>query len=190
MFFSTRSTSCSIHMLAFALIPFMEYDVVFPSTFVNSFTLVFKTGDSSFAAHCFAFCLDCSFRSRVCSSDSLTLSACVKKNFSSSATSEVEVVIPIGVVWISSLIWRRILSVTLSSSLEKKAVLLNQRNVCYFEVKFQHIITCIPECWRNCLYLEKAGDGLVVCQDNCWLCCFPQNVCKFEKCHIDYEKFF
>ena len=52
----------------------MEYDVAFPSIFVNSFTLVFKASDSSFAAHCFAFCRDCSFRSRVCSSDSLGLS--------------------------------------------------------------------------------------------------------------------
>ena len=30
----------------------------------------------------------------------------------------------------------------------------------FFEVKLQHIIACIPECWRNCLCLEKAGDGL------------------------------
>ena len=88
---------------------------------MNSFTLVFKAGDSSFAAHCFAFCLDHSFRSRVCSSDSLPSSACVKKNCSSSATSEEEVVNSIGVVWISSLILRRIFSVTLIYSLERKS---------------------------------------------------------------------
>ena len=99
----------------------MEYDVPFPSMFVNSFTLVFKTDDSSFAAHCFAYCFDCSFRSRVCSSDSLLLPACVKKNFSSSATSEEEVVTSMGVVWISSLILRRIFSLTLSSSQERKS---------------------------------------------------------------------
>ena len=96
MFFSTRSISCSTRILALALIPFMEYDVVFPSILVNSFTLVFKADDSSFAAHCFAFCRDCSFRSRVCSSDSLRLYDCVKKSCSSSATSEEEVVTSIG----------------------------------------------------------------------------------------------
>ena len=121
MFFSTRLTSCSTRILAFALFPLMEYDVVLPSIFVNSFTLVFKTGDSSFAAHCFAFRFDCSFRSRICSSHSLLSSACVKNNCSSSATSEEEVVTSIGVVWISFLILRRIFSVTLSSSLEKKS---------------------------------------------------------------------
>ena len=104
---------------------------MFPSIFGNSFTLVFKAGDSSFAAHCFAFCRDCSFRSRVCSSDSLVSSACVKKNCSSSATSEEEVVTSIGVVWISSLILRRIFSVTLSSSLERKsAAVLTDPAIC------------------------------------------------------------
>ena len=121
MFCNTRSTSCSTRILAFALIPFIEYDVVFPSIFVNSFTFVFKAGDSSFAAHCFAFFRDCSFRSNVCSSDSLPSSACVKKICYSSATSEEEVFTSIGVVWISSLILRRIFSVTFSSSLERKS---------------------------------------------------------------------
>ena len=121
MFFSTRSTSCSTRILAFALIPFMEYDVVFQSIFVNSFTLVFKTGDSSFAPHCFAFCLDCSFCPRVCSSDSLLSSECVKKTCFSSATSEEEVVTSKGVVGISSLILRRIFYLILSSSLGRKS---------------------------------------------------------------------
>ena len=131
MFFSTRSTSCFTRILALALLPFMEYDVVFPSAFVNSFTLVFRAGDSSFAAYCFAFCRDCFFRSRVCFSDSLALSACVKKSCSSSATSEEEVVTSIGVVWISYLILRRIYSVTLSSSLERKsAAVLTDPAIC------------------------------------------------------------
>ena len=55
IFFNTRSTTCSARICAFALIPFIEYDVVFPSIFVNSFTLVSKTDGSSFAAHCFVF---------------------------------------------------------------------------------------------------------------------------------------
>ena len=99
-----------------------------PVDLCEFFTLVFQTGDSSFAAHCFAIRLDRSFRSRVCSSDSLLSCACVKKNCSSSATSEEEVVTSIGVVWISSLILRCIFCVTLSSSLERKsaAVLTDQ----------------------------------------------------------------
>ena len=109
----------------------MEYDVVFLSIIVNSFTHVFKTGDSSFAAHCFAFCPDLSFRSRVCSSDSLLSSACVKKNCSSSATSDEEVVTSICVVLISSLILRRIFFVTLSSTLERtSAVVLTDPATC------------------------------------------------------------
>ena len=131
MLFSTRSTFCSTPILAFASIPFMEYDVVFPSIFVNSSTFVFKTGDSSFAAHCFAFCLDRSFRSRVRSYGSLESSACVKKTCSSSATSEEEVILSIRVVWISSLILKRIFSVTLSSSLERKsAAVLTEPAMC------------------------------------------------------------
>ena len=98
IFFRTRSTSCSTRILAFALIPLIEYDVVLPSTFVNSFTLVFKAGDSSFAANRFAFCRDCSFRLRVCSSDSSPSSVWVKKIYSSSAISEEDVVTSIGVV--------------------------------------------------------------------------------------------
>ena len=62
-------------------------------------------------------------------------------------------------------------------------------NVCYFEVKLHHIITCIPGCWRNCLCLEKTCDGLVVRQSHCWFCCFPQIVCRPEKCHVDGQEF-
>ena len=113
----------------------MEYDVVFPSIFVNSFKLVFKGKVSSFATHCFALCLDFSFRSMVCASDSSLLSACVKKNCISSATSEDEVVTSIGVVWISSSILGRIFSVTLSSSVESKspAMWLNQQVVLFWK---------------------------------------------------------
>ena len=146
MFFKTRSSSSSTPIRAFSLIPFIEYDVVFPSIFVTYFTLVFKEGVSSFAAHCFAFCLDRTFHSRGCYSDSSLMSACVKKNFSSSATSEEDVVTSMGVVWISSLILRHIFSVTLSSSLEKKsAAVLTETAMCaILKLKVQHIITCIP----------------------------------------------
>ena len=192
MFLSKRSTSCSTRILAFAFIPFMEYDVVFPSIFVKSFTRVFKTGDSSFAAHCFAFGLDCSFRSRVCSSDSLLSSACMMKHCSSSASSEEEVVTSIGfclniVPDFETYLLRDFKFI----SGEKASCSVDwSSNVCYFKVKLQHIITCIPECWWDCLCLEKAGDWLVVCQDNCWLCCLPQNVFKLEKCQIDCQNFF
>ena len=159
MFFSTRSTSYSSRTLAFALIPFMEYDVVFPSIFVNSFRLVFKADDFSFAAHRFAFCRDCYFRSRVCSSDSLASSACVKKLCSSLSTSEEEFVNSMGVVWISSLILRRIFSVTLSSSLERKSIaVLTDPAMCAILKLNCNTITCIPECWWDCLCLEKAGN--------------------------------
>ena len=123
MFFKTRSTSCYSRICAFALIPFMDYDVVFPTVFLNYFTLDFKESGYSFAAHCFALCRDCCFRSNVCSSDSSLSSACVKKTCSSLATSEEDVVTSLGIVWIYYLILRRIFSVTSTSSLERKSVL-------------------------------------------------------------------
>ena len=119
--FKTRSTFCSTRICAFALIELMENDVVFPSIFVIFFTLVFKEGGSTFATHCPAFCRDCSFRLRVSYSDSSLLSACLKNNCSSTATTVEDVVTSIGFVWIFSRILRRIFSVTLSSSLERKS---------------------------------------------------------------------
>ena len=169
VFSVSKSTSCSTRIRAFALIPFMEYDVVFPSIFVSSFTLIFKEDGSSISTHFLPFCRDYFIRSRVFSSDSSLLSACVTKNSSPSATSEEEMVTSIGVVWISSRILRRIISVTLSSSLEKKSA-LTQPATCGILKKMQRMFTCIPECWRNCLCLEKMCDGFVVCQENCWLC--------------------
>ena len=70
-----------IRIRTFVLIPFMEYDVLFPSNLKKFFTLVFEEGGSSFATHCFAICRGCFDRLRVCSSDSSSLSACVKKYF-------------------------------------------------------------------------------------------------------------
>ena len=83
------------------------------------------------ATHCFAFCLDYSYRSRTCSFDSSFLSACLMKNCFSSATSEEDVVTSIGVVWISSRTLRRSFSLTLSSSLEKQsAAMLTKPAIC------------------------------------------------------------
>ena len=165
-----------------------------PSIFVNSLTIVFKADGPSFATHCFAFCLDCSALPSVRSSDSSCLSDCVKENVSSSGTSEEEVVTSIGVVWITSRIFRPIFSVTLTSSLERKlAAVLTERvsdRYLLFEIKLQQIVACNPECWRNCVCLEKTCDGLVVCQNICWHCCFPQKVCKLEKCHVECQNFF
>ena len=131
MFFKTRLTCCSTPIHAIVLIPFMEYGAVFLSIFVNPFTLVFKEDVSSFATHCFTFCLDSSFRSRTCSSDSSLLFACLRKNCSSSATSKKDVVTPIDVFRISSRILRRIFSVTLISNLQKKSgAVLTQPAMC------------------------------------------------------------
>ena len=60
-FFKTRSESCSTRIRAFALIPCMEYDVAFPSIFVNSFILGFVEDGSSCGTHSAAFFRDCSF---------------------------------------------------------------------------------------------------------------------------------
>ena len=97
-FFKTRSTSCCTCILAFALIPFMEYDVVVSSVFVNSFTQVLNEGGSSFATHCFASRRDCSPRLSFCSTDSFSKFVCVNKFCLSSATSKKDVVTSMGVV--------------------------------------------------------------------------------------------
>ena len=120
-FFSTRSTSCFSRIRAFALIPWMEYDVVFPSIFVNFFIPGFVEDCSWFTTHSAAFLWDCSFRCRICSSVSSGPSACVKKICSSSATSEEDVDTFMGVGCTSSRTLRWIFSVAFSSSLEKKS---------------------------------------------------------------------
>ena len=131
LFLNTTPTSCSTRFRAFTLIPFMEYDVVLPPIFVNYFTLVFREDGSSFVIHCFAFCLDCSFCSRVCCSDSSLLSPCVKKNCSWSATSEEEFVTNMGVVCTSSRILRWTFPETFSSNLEtKSATVLTEPAIC------------------------------------------------------------
>ena len=162
MLFKTRWITCSTSIHAFVLIPFVEYDVVFPSIFVNSFTLVFKEGGSSFATQCFAFCsVFFSFRSRVCSSDSPLLYGCMKKTCSSSATSEEDVVTSKGTVWISSRSVRRIFSVTLNSGLERNSAAVST------EPAMCAILNL--NCCRNCLSLEKTCDRFVICRNNLWL---------------------
>ena len=86
-FLKTWSRSCSTHIRAFALIPCMEYDVVFPSMFVKSFVLSFIEDCSSCATHSAAFFRNCSFLARGCFAVSSSTSACLKKNCSSSAIS-------------------------------------------------------------------------------------------------------
>ena len=157
------------------------------------FTLYFSEGGSSFATHCFASCQECSFCWRVCSFDLFSLSVCAKKNCSSSATSEEDVVTSMGVVWNFSSILKRIFSVTLISTMERssaESTLDSTGDVCYFEIDLKHIVTCFPQRWWICFRLEESCDWFVVCQNDCWPCCFPQNVCKLKKCHIKCHEIF
>ena len=118
-FFRTRSASCSLRFRAFALIQIIEFDVVFPSIFVKSLILDFIEDGSSCATHSFVFFYrNCSFSWKVCPSVLSSPSACVKKNCSSSATTEEDVVNSMGVVWTTSRIWRLIFSTTFHSNLE------------------------------------------------------------------------
>ena len=111
----------------------MEYDVVFPSIFVNSLILGFIEDGSSCATHSCAFFRDWSFLSSVCSSVSSSPSACAKKNCSSSATSEEDVVTSMFVVCTSSLILSWIFSVTFISNCERKSgVVFTEPTICAF----------------------------------------------------------
>ena len=162
MFFKTRSTSCPTRIRAFALIPFIKYDVVFPSIYVNSFTLDSKEGDSSFCTHCFAFCRDCSFRSRVCFFWlALVVCFCGENLFLISDS------------------WGRCghfngycldtfpaFETYLFCDFEFQSGEKISRS--YYEVKLKQIIICIPQCWQNCFRLEKTRDRFVICQNNCW----------------------
>ena len=78
----------------------MQYDVVFPSTFVKSLILGFIEDDSSFATHFVfvTFFRDLSLRWWICSSVSSSPSSGVKRNCSSSATSEEVFVTSMGFV--------------------------------------------------------------------------------------------
>ena len=73
------------------------------------------------------------FQGFVFSSVSFSPSVCVKKNCSSSATSEEDVVTSMGVVCTSSLILRRIPSVTFNSNPESKsAAVFTEPAICAF----------------------------------------------------------
>ena len=93
------------------------------STSVNSLTPLFNRDGSLFGTHSFASGWDCPFRWRVCSFDSFSLFAWVKKNCSS-AISEEDIVSSMDVVCMSLQILRGIFSVTLSSSLARESQLL------------------------------------------------------------------
>ena len=62
-------------------------------------------------------------------------------------------------------------------------------DMCYFRVKLQHIIACIPQGWWNGFRLGKSDNWFVVRQYNRRFWCFPQYVCKFRKYHVDCQKF-
>ena len=94
---------------------------MFLSIFVKSLILGFIEDSSPCATHSVAFFRYRFFLSRVCSSVSSSPSACAKKKFSSSATSEEDVVTSRGVVSPSSVILRRILSVTFNYNRESKS---------------------------------------------------------------------
>ena len=119
-FFKTRPTSSSTRIRAFALIPCMEYAVVFPSISVNSFILGFIEDGSSCATHSVVLFQDYCFLSMVCCSVSSSPSTCAMKNCSLSAKSEEDSVTSTGVVCTFSLILRRIFSVTFNANREKK----------------------------------------------------------------------
>ena len=114
-FLSVISTSCSRRFCAFALIFFMEYDVVLSSMFVNFLTLVLNKNGSLFAIHSPGACEDCFLFSRVCSSVAFPLSVCKQANCLSSATSEEYVFTSIGVVRMCSSFLRPISSTNFSS---------------------------------------------------------------------------
>ena len=76
---NARSTFCCTRIRAYDLILFMKYDVVFASIPVESPTLVLNGDGSSLATHSYMASWYCFFLSRVNSSNSISLSACVKK---------------------------------------------------------------------------------------------------------------
>ena len=139
-FFSTRSASCSVRIRAFAIIPFMEYDVGFPSILVNSLILGLLEDGTLITTQSVALPEIALFFLRICSSVPSSPSVCVKKNCSSSPTTQEDVVNSMGVVCISFWTLKRIFSVTFSSNLEKSQLLcwLNQRYVLFYSWTVVH----------------------------------------------------
>ena len=130
-FMSATQTSCSTRFREFALIPFAKYKVVFLSTFVICLLLVFGEDGSSFSTCSSAACRDFSLFSKICSYDSVSLSAWLKRNCSSSETSEEDLVISIVFIYMSCQILRLIIHIPFSSSLERNsAVALIQLAMC------------------------------------------------------------
>ena len=113
---------------------------------------------------CCRFFRDFSFRSRVSFLFSSSPSAWLKKDCSSSATSEEDVVTSMGFVFISHRILRRIFSVTFNSNLERKsAALLTEPAICVFLKLNCNTIACIPQERWNCFRFTEMRKGFVVC---------------------------
>ena len=125
-------------MHAIALIPLMEVDVLIPSIFVKSLIFGFVEDGSSFATLPVAFLENVFFRLKTCCLVSFSPSVRMKKNSSSSVTSERDVFTSIGVVCVSSRILRRTFSVIFTSNKEKNsAAVLTQAP----KLLFQNYIT-------------------------------------------------
>ena len=184
-------TSCFTCIRAIAFIPIMDYDLVFLSISACSLTLVLNEDAYSFATHSFAFCSNCSFRCRVCSIDSSSLSAGMKKSSSFSTISEVDVVTSMGVVCMSSQFLRRIFSVTMSSSLEKKSAAVLTEPEMWANLKLNcNTVTCAPQRWCNCFRIGESCGWFSISQYDRWLCCFPKHLWKLERCVVYCQEFF
>ena len=148
-------------MRALALIPLMEYDVLFSSILVSSLIFGFIQEGSSFVIHSVAFLKVCSSASRICSSV-FSPSVCMKKKCSSPAVPEKDVVNSKSVVCMVcnfSRILKRILSETFSASLERNssAVLIEPTMCVIPKISFNKYLDGFrsdgrtASIWRKCV---------------------------------------
>ena len=169
----------------------MEYDVVFPSIFVNSVKLVFNEGGSSFATCCFATCWDCFFSFDgifllllliVClSEEKFFLISGIRRRCGHLDGCCLNVFLDFEIYLLCDFEFQ--------SGEKVKGSVDWTGEVCFLELELQHIVTCIPQCWWNCFQSEESCDWFFICQKVCWLCCFPQNACKLKKCHLYCQEF-
>ena len=137
-------TSCCTRIRAFALISFMEYGLVLPSILLSFVTLVFNKDDFTIATRCFAPYRYCVFTFECLL---LWLSLIVRLGEEELFEFQPGQKTGCSVDWAS-----------------------DDRS---FQIEWQHIITCAPQCWWNCFGLEKTCDQLLVCENDFRFLLFP-----------------
>ena len=160
----------------------MDYDVVFPSLFVKTFTLALNKGGSSSATQGFTSRRDCSFRLRACSSHSFFFISDIRERCGHLDGCCLNVFPDFETYHVCDLEFQ--------SGKKTSCSVDWTSNRSYIAFELQRIVTCFPKRLLKFFRLEESRDWNVICQNDCWFCGFPQNVCNFKSCYVNCPEIF